>query len=55
MKDEIENHQYNFRRDLRLQLRNVNTAPKELEAQTWNIVSKNLKCSKSFNEFKRNI
>ena len=32
MKDEIENHQYNFRRDLRLQLRNVNTAPKRVRS-----------------------
>ena len=57
----IKYHQRNFRSDVRLQRRNVNTIlyGKEtiasLGAQISNLVPKNLKCLKSFNEFKINI
>ena len=52
MKDlsEIKNHQYDFRRDVCLQRRNVNTilygteAIASLRVQIWNLVSVNLKC-----------
>ena len=58
---EIKNHQYKFQRDACLQCRNVNTvlygtetsAP--LGSRIWNIVPRNLKCSISFNKFKKNI
>ena len=56
---EIKNHQCNFRRDVRLQRRNVSTAlygtetVASLAAQIWNLVPENSKCSKSFNEFKK--
>ena len=63
MKDvfKIKNHQYNFRRAVCLQRRNVNIALYGTErisflgAQIGNLVTTNLKCSKSLNEFKKNI
>ena len=63
MKDvfEIKNHPYNFQRDVTLQRRNVNTALygtekiASLGAHIWNLVPTILKCSKSFNEFKKKI
>ena len=63
MKDvfEIKNYQYNFRRDVCVQRRNVNTVLHVTEtigslgALIWNLVTKNLKCSKSCKEFKKNI
>ena len=57
----MKNHQYNYRRDVRPQRRNVNTALYGTEtiaflrAQIRNLVPKNLKCSKSFNKFRKSI
>ena len=63
MKDvfKIKNRQYNFWRDVSLLRRNVNTflygteTITSLGAQIWNLVSKNVKCSTSFNKFKKDI
>ena len=58
---EIKNHQYNFRRNVRLQRRTVNTVMygtktvASLRARIWNLVPKYLNCLKSLNEFKKNI
>ena len=56
---EIKNHQYNFRRDVRLHRTNVNTVQYDTEtiaslgAQMQNLVPKYLKCSRFFNAFKK--
>ena len=58
---EIKNHHYDFRRDMHLQRGNVNTVLygteiiASLGAQIWNLVPRNLRCSKSVNVFKKNI
>ena len=63
MKDvfEIKDNQYDFRKDLRLQSRYVNTGLHgtetiiSLRTQIWNLVTKTSKYSKSFSKFKKNI
>ena len=64
MKDvfKIKNHQYNFPKDVCLQRRNVNTflhvtetKIASLRAQILNLLSKNLKYSKSFKDSNKNI
>ena len=63
MKDifEIKNRQYNLRRYVNMQRRNVNTILYGTEtipflgAQIWNLTTKNVQCLKSFNKFRKII
>ena len=63
MKDlfEIKNHHYNFRRDVRLQRKHVNTVMYGTETivslgtKIWNLIPKNWKCLKSLNKFEKTI